>query len=324
MLGGSKLIRKPDNNKAELINKFKPIYTTMDEADAREGNLCPHRAFSETVCNGKEWIMGAKKELQLSSWADRTEQEEETKHVQQPTEYRIGPDANGIIEIHTFAKSADGKRTFETIRRVKQTIIRERVSQAVLARKQWAKFGTCKDQIKGQVEPGTTIQTHEEIVICTKPKNVEEVKKKQQVAASNAKFIPLHLRANTLKNKPLDMEALKEEKEEEGPGPVRKPGAIFTSERRSKQHLEQVVYPMRLDDLPEDTRRNDVFQLCLPFGKITKVFLADNPDGSCKGFAFVDFANETSRANAIRRLHGHGYGNMILRAEINDRKKPGF
>lgn len=40
---GSNLIRKPSNNQTESIKNFKPIYTTMAQADAYEGRVCNAR-----------------------------------------------------------------------------------------------------------------------------------------------------------------------------------------------------------------------------------------------------------------------------------------
>lgn len=66
---------------------------------------------------------------------------------------------------------------------------------------------------------------------------------------------------------------------------------------------ENTIY---VANLPHDTTDLDLFKLFAPFGAIpaTGVKAMLNPDGTCKGFGFVDFT-ETACANmAVQTLHG--------------------
>jgi len=62
-----------------------------------------------------------------------------------------------------------------------------------------------------------------------------------------------------------------------------------------------------LKNLPTDTTDFDLYKLCSPFGAIppngVKAML--NPDGSCKGIGFVDFADSAAASTAVISLDGH-------------------
>lgn len=62
-----------------------------------------------------------------------------------------------------------------------------------------------------------------------------------------------------------------------------------------------------IKNIPADTTDLDLYKLFSPFGAIptTGVKAMINPDGTCKGFGFVDFAEPEAAANAVMSLDGH-------------------
>ncbi|KAL1494909.1 hypothetical protein ABEB36_010421 [Hypothenemus hampei] len=70
---------------------------------------------------------------------------------------------------------------------------------------------------------------------------------------------------------------------------------------------------VRIANLSESTTEVDLEELVKPFGPIHKLYLAkDKQTGLCKGFAYIHFKFKPDAANAIARLHGHGYDHLIL------------
>lgn len=77
---------------------------------------------------------------------------------------------------------------------------------------------------------------------------------------------------------------------------------------------------IRLTNLPDYCTDRDLRDLC-SFLRIARAFLSKDFDtGKCKGFAFVTYETKEDAAKAIATLNGHGYGNLILKAEWAARK----
>ena len=73
---------------------------------------------------------------------------------------------------------------------------------------------------------------------------------------------------------------------------------------------------VRVTNLSEDTREQDLQELFRPFGQVTRVYIAVNREtGESRGFAFVNFVNRDDAQRAINKLDGYGYDNLILRVE---------
>ncbi|KAH7307085.1 hypothetical protein KP509_22G044800 [Ceratopteris richardii] len=73
---------------------------------------------------------------------------------------------------------------------------------------------------------------------------------------------------------------------------------------------------IRVTNLSEDTREQDLQELFRPFGPITRIYVAfDRETGLSRGFAFINFVNREDAVRAINKLDGYGYDNLILRVE---------
>jgi len=105
-----------------------------------------------------------------------------------------------------------------------------------------------------------------------------------------------------------------------------KPGVFLPPALRGGNRRGEVMSAMgnnrkdeatiRVSNLPESMSETDMQELCSPFGKIDRIFLAkDRATGVCKGFAFVTYANRETAARALRALNGYGYDHLILNVE---------
>lgn len=73
---------------------------------------------------------------------------------------------------------------------------------------------------------------------------------------------------------------------------------------------------IRVTNLSEDTREQDLQELFRPFGPISRIYVAfDRETGLSRGFAFINFINREDAIRAINKLDGYGYDNLILRVE---------
>jgi len=73
---------------------------------------------------------------------------------------------------------------------------------------------------------------------------------------------------------------------------------------------------IRVSNLPESMSETDMQELCGPFGKIDRIFLAkDRTTGVCKGFAFVTYQSRETATRALGALNGYGYDHLILNVE---------
>ena len=76
---------------------------------------------------------------------------------------------------------------------------------------------------------------------------------------------------------------------------------------------------VRVTNLSQFTTEPDLQMLLhdLPSGSITRIFVVREWDtGLCKGYAFVSFVDRATAERAISILNGHGFGNLIIKAEF--------
>jgi len=78
---------------------------------------------------------------------------------------------------------------------------------------------------------------------------------------------------------------------------------------------------IRISNLPESMSDADMQELCGPFGRIERIFLAkDRTSNICKGFAFVTYHHRDNAARAVDGLDGYGYDYLILHAEMSQKR----
>ena len=73
---------------------------------------------------------------------------------------------------------------------------------------------------------------------------------------------------------------------------------------------------VRVTNLSEDTREDDLKELLRPFGPISRLYLAKNRATQVsRGFAFVTYVRRSDGQKAIDKLNGFGYDHLILKLE---------
>mmetsp|Transcript_29188 Transcript_29188/g.89279 ORF Transcript_29188/g.89279 Transcript_29188/m.89279 type:complete len:341 (+) Transcript_29188:61-1083(+) len=73
---------------------------------------------------------------------------------------------------------------------------------------------------------------------------------------------------------------------------------------------------LRVSNISEETKEEDLQQLFQPYGNIARIYLAkDRETLVSRGFAFVSFVRRDDAGRAMQALQGHGYDHLILRIE---------
>jgi len=281
-----------------------------------------------------------------SRWADEIDEDEfgpaTTVEVKKEKKQPIGvPKENERIDTVIKIDPETGKKSkiYRTFRLEKQL-----VSKGVVERKKWTKFGKSKKDPPGPNAYTTVVADDVQMQFLSTDKNGVE----QTVDESNP------LEAAKLAGKgvvrcrycqdshfsakcpykdvglpPLDTPArmnnvddslMDGKKDSENKPGIFVPPAMRGGNRRGETMMSQANRKddatIRVSNLPESMSETDMQELCVPFGKIERIFLAkDRATGVCKGFAFVTFQTREFAARALAGLNGYGYDHLILNVE---------
>ena len=252
----------------------------------------------------------------------------------------IGPDTEGIKKYITYRHNEKGQ-TIKTIRTVKVERRIVRIKKAVLERRKWAKFGDCVNDPHGP-QSSTTHLGEDVKLILRFPGTGSEPEKKNDVDLPVQLIIKCrlcgeqgHMTLKCPKRATLQPSAMYMASHPSSPAPStsstssigsgRTPGRYVPPHLRGKGSTgsrmddttdASVNTTLRISNLPQEMQKSDMYDLCEPFGRLQKVFLATFDDtGYCRGFAYVTFNRKTDAENALKTLDRHGYCNMILSAE---------
>lgn len=232
-------------------------------------------------------------------------------------------------------------------------IEKHRVAKTIADRKTWKKYGLSKGDKPGP-NPATTITAEDVFMHFLSNKEEEqneqeELKKKLMDAQKGqvkcrlckedhwTKQCPYKDKLEPLRTSLLGEEKAEEEAAQAGGGP---PGAGADKSKMGGVTQGKYVPPsmrdggskkgesmmsargrdetatVRVTNLSENTREQDLQDLFRPFGDISRIFLAkDKNTGQSKGFAFINFKRREDAAKAIHLLNGYGYDHLILSVE---------
>lgn len=218
------------------------------------------------------------------------------------------------------------------------------VPQHVLERRKWAKFGKSAAHSKGPDPSTTTIGEDVYLVLKSKQEltaveDTSDQDMRKQLAGKQVKCRyckgdhwstkcphkdKLSVMSNMQDNLPP---AEDDDGADDGgrPGPLGKGRYVPPSQRAGRGERDSRGDSMnarddsatvRITNLPENTRDDDLKELCKPFGPIQRCYLAtDKATGLARGFAFVSFYRQEHAAKCIESLNGYGYDHLILKAE---------
>ncbi|CAG8637289.1 10580_t:CDS:2 [Paraglomus brasilianum] len=270
-------------------------------------------------------ITGAPK----SSWADEVGEELDLH-------YEAVTDENGVKTVIEHIINDDGKKVKVT-RKIKKTLITERVNKAAAERKKWAKFGEEQGKKPGPDLSTTSVGEQVFLKLSSTGRGVETV---EDIEITKKKLLGKKILCRICKGDhfttkcpykdtlpPLDELHIQESKEPsttepapvEAPGPGKYVPPSLRGDRKStgesyKERRDDAT--IRVTNLSEDTTESDIHELFRHFGSISRVYLArDHQTNMCKGFAFVSFQIRDDAGKALASLNGYGYDNLILRVE---------
>jgi len=272
-------------------------------------------------------------------WGDAAEEDDGLEGVLPPTQV-FGPDEKGVKIIIEWRKNEEGVRTkvTQTVRVKKQV---KKLNPAAIRRRSLKKFGDAVGQ--NASENLTVVSTEEIFLERTRPagSKAEPEKGTDLASLGNASLIvcrtcgkkgdhwtskcPFKELAAT-KGFAVGGEKPPTDDDMGGPGmssgakgssyvppSMRSGGKTNEGESMRRGRDDNSI---RVTNLSEDTREQDLQELFRPFGAISRIYVAfDRETGLSRGFAFINFVNRDDAIRAINKLDGYGYDNLILRVE---------
>jgi len=278
-----------------------------------------------------------------SRWADEIDEDDfstpsvpEVKEKKQP----LGipkEDEKIVTEIKIDPESGKKTKIYRTFRLEKQL-----VSKGVVERKKWTKFGLSKKDPPGPNSYTTVVADDVQMQFLSNDKNGMNENADDQnpleLAKNQGKGVKCrfcqdnHFSAkcpykdaglppmDNINTRVSDDSGLDGRKDTDlKPGvfvPPAKRGGNLRGETMMSQANRKDETTIRVSNLPESMSETDMQELCAPFGKIDRIFLAkDRATGVCKGFAFVTYQTRDVAARALKALSGYGYDHLILNVE---------
>ena len=217
----------------------------------------------------------------------------------------------------------------------------KKVTKAMLARKKWAKFGDAQRYKPGD-ESMTAVSIEEIFLERARATPKSESEKSGDALAAmassgNTSLLVCRICGKkgdhwTTKCPYKDLAAMNTlglgdaKPPGENDPPSGKPGGYVPPSMRAgagagasmgdSMNRRREENSVRVSNLSEDTREQDLQELFRPFGPVTRIYVAFNREtGESRGFAFVNFVNKDDAQRAIDKLDGYGYDSLILRVE---------
>ncbi|OLL24957.1 Eukaryotic translation initiation factor 3 subunit G [Neolecta irregularis DAH-3] len=245
--------------------------------------------------------------------------------------------ATGIKTIVEYR--IDGGKKVKITRRIRSTIIKEKVKHAVAERKKWAKFGLEKGRKEGPDLSTTTVAENMNIKFSigwsknkkeetSDDKTMLDKLKDKKVTCRICKGDHFTTRCPYKESMPTEDASVCDpnpEPELSGGGGSRyiaphmragskRDAAGDSMYRRDRDDSTT----LRVTNVSEDATDEDLKVLFGRYGPVTRAFVGkDHATGRGKGFAFINFADRDSATKACEKMDGFGYDNLILRVEFS-------
>lgn len=264
-----------------------------------------------------------------------------------PQEVKKNPD--GTKTVIDYSMSEDGYLQ-KTVSVIKVEQVTKTVSKSIAARKNWPKFGHCKNVPPGLERGISTVSVDEVNMewIETKDEGGHEEEEDEDFAQQAARDIQSRFKMERFMRRREERKlgvpnwaqlmSMKATQENPNAGPApgmraeggasgkyvppSKRGGTGTSGGESMYSRDDSA-TVRISNVSRSTEEADLEELCKVFGQIRRIFLSrDRETGESKGFAFVAFINVSDAAKCIERLNGYGYDHLILSVEWSKPKEP--
>lgn len=245
-------------------------------------------------------------------------------------------DCNGVKTSVVYKRNDEGD-IIKTVRKTRNKMVRQRISLNALARrKRVVKFGACAGK-KGP-EKGITFPSYTEIefefnTLAGQTADQDVDNEEEKAMQKEMQSLTRKLEGRTLLVGASARERLgawnKRNKEGLGvtttdaPAPVasgyRPPamrGARAGGSGGGGSRYDDDDEPtVRITNLTEEATYEDLKALVGQFRPLKVRLAKDRYTQRSRGFAFISFASRRSAQECMDRLHGHGYGHLILSVE---------
>jgi len=233
----------------------------------------------------------------------------------------------------------DKGQKVQIVKKVKIYLRKTKVNKRVQERKQWRKFGECRDAPQGP-EKGITSVGDEIFLELSNEAQGNETKVRKELAnlgivcrncGKTGDHWTLKCPYFKIESSSRVVDPHSEQRPSashatpgvgsSGPGmyvpPSLRAGAgAHRSEGDLMRPRRDETATIRVTNLSEDTKESDLSDLFRTFGPISRIYLAkDKITGLSKGFAFINFVHREDAARAIEKLSGYGYDHLILHVE---------
>ncbi|KAF3921185.1 hypothetical protein ABW21_db0202775 [Orbilia brochopaga] len=283
-------------------------------------------------------MASGRREWAEDEWAD----EFDDPNALPANEIIANPD--GTKTMITYRLSDNGKK-IKTTRKIKISIVKERVNPRVAERREWAKFGREKGHGPGPDLTTTTIG--ENIVFKPNPNWRQKEKDEEQTGSVKAQLKDKKVSCRICQGDHFTArcpfkdtlapvgEAPPDESRPGSPDLAAAPGGSYVpphlrnkgkdmgagSSFNSGRERDDLA-TLRVTNLSEFAEEQDLRDMFERFGRVTRVFLAkDRETGRAKGFAFVSYQDRMDAQRACEKMDGFGYGHLILKVEFAKRSQ---
>jgi translation initiation factor 3 subunit G len=276
-------------------------------------------------------------------WGDSLDDDTVQEDILPPTTV-VGPDAKGIKTVTEYRRNEKGE-TVKIVTKTRFTKVEKKLYKSVEERRKWTRFG---DAVNEQGSDSVTVQSNDDIPFERARQQRSTRDEKQQLSLqaamqqSDKNLVTENLKDLLYKRRMQRQLAAArgeiagpERPPEEDGGPpgsgaggalpaagakggyvppsLRNRAAGDVGDSMTRRREENSV---RVTNLSEDTREEDLRELFSPFGPISRVYIAyDRETHENRGFAFVNFHYREDAQKAINKLDGYGYDNLILRVD---------
>jgi len=274
-------------------------------------------------------------------WADVDEDDDDTVELKSDAaRFETAVDEHGVKTVIEY-KEKDGK-TYKVTRKVKQTSKATWTNKSINERKAMPNFGKaltddvslvvcCRDDVddvfiglskkfplQSAAKNDAEDKFHEESLALAESLNKEkkvwtDMNRERQLEYDN----PAH--SKTIDEGKEKTQGAAPATESAAPGKEVGPRAYVPPSLRNDKNVDMAAQQecsLRISNLSSDCRQGDLEDLCGSIGRLRRVYLARDQDGSCKGFAYITYYSREEAQKAIEKLNGHGYDNLILQVQF--------
>ncbi|KAK9474294.1 eukaryotic translation initiation factor 3 subunit G-domain-containing protein [Dipodascopsis tothii] len=251
----------------------------------------------------------------------------------------LNPD--GTKTVISYGVNPETGKKVKITKKIKMTVVKERVNANVAERKRWAKFGLEKGTKPGPDDTTTSMGENMTFKLMPAWKESKEEKEETANPAEEVKFKGIVCRRcsgthYTSKCPFKDKLPVREVRGSGAGTPIPEsmesplgmgPSKYIAPHLRGGARPEPGMYrdrddsaTIRVSSLSADATEDDLRLLFERFGRIARLFLSrDRETGRTKGYAFISYDEISAAAAAVERMDGYGFDNLILRVEFSKR-----